>query len=325
MNSTSLYQMISSLLFELANDVKHSNGLHLHDNAIHAENFLCELLNLVFDWNLENANQTKTNQQVFDLVDVRKKIFVQVTTTQAHQAKYSKVQKDLNKSAYKRYKIFHIFYISRKVNQRYLEQQNVNGIQYEGWDLEKLANAIFYLKKSASKLKPIFQLLKDELVPIDLAHLETPKSIRLPTQTVAVIRKNDFYICRTELTKTLFDFTQTGNGLVTGGPGFGKSFSLLELKRHYNQIGIPCYIIKINELIKASDAELSAELGTQSAWIDALSNVPSSKSKSLLIFDAFDTAKDEQTNQMCSCISKMRLPSLAPTGISRSARAATML
>lgn len=297
MNSTALFNMIKTLLFRLGDDVAHSNGVHLHNDAIHSENFYCELLNLVFSWDLENANQIKANQDVFDLLNERREIFVQITTTKSHKAKFNKVIKDLNKSSAQRFKTFHLFYISGKVDQKILEPTNIKGIQYEGWDIGKLVNAIFYEKKSAGKLKPVYELLRDELLPIDLSEKSRSKAgyFALPKQIIPPLKKSDFHIQRIELRNSLFEFTQLGNGLITGGPGFGKSFSLLELKRYYDQCRIPCFIIKINELIKGSDAELSAELGTTSNWIDSLKLVSVTESKALLIFDAFDTAKEEES------------------------------
>lgn len=294
MISTALFSQIKTLLFRLADDIESANSLHLHNDAIHAENFFCELLNLIFSWNLENGNRNKSNQETFDLWDDTAKIHVQITSTKSHQTKYNKVIRDLNKpSAKTKYQNFYLFFISQKVDRPLLESKVIADITLEIWDMAKLAEAIFYKKKSAKALRPVVDLLDQELNPKETEKTAT-KIIPLPKQVIRPIVKNQFYIRRQELTDSLFDFTQSNNGLITGGPGYGKSFTITELQRKYHQLGIPCFVIRINELIKGKPEELSFELGTTSNWLESLKCVPVPTGKALLIFDAFDTAKDEQ-------------------------------
>ena len=68
-NANPLFVHIKKLLYRLADYIERSNALHLHNDAIHVENFLCELLNLVFSWSLDNGNRIKLNQDTFDLFD----------------------------------------------------------------------------------------------------------------------------------------------------------------------------------------------------------------------------------------------------------------
>lgn len=297
MNSTALFAQIKILLYRLADDIESSNALHLQNDAIHAENFLCELLNFVFSWNLENGNRIKLNQDTFDLIDNQNKIYIQVTSNKSHQTKYNKVIKDLSKQGSKtKYHTFYLFFISQKVDKPFLAPQEICGTHYEGWDMTRLSDYIFYEKKSALKLKPIYDLLNQELnvLPPNSNGMVPIKSIALPQQLLQAVQKDKFYVNRQSLVTELYNFTQENSGLITGGPGFGKSFTIAELQRHFQSLKIPCFVIRINELIKGKSAELSAELGTTSNWIDALKAVPSvTAGKSVLIFDAFDTAKDE--------------------------------
>ena len=273
MNSTALFSQIKTLLFRLADDIESANSLHLHNDAIHVENFYCELLNLVFSWNLENGNRKKLNQEKFDLCDDSCEIYVQITSNKSHQIKYNKVIKDLDKQdSTTKYKHFYLFFISQKVDKQFLDPKIIGGSNYEGWDITKLTESIYYEKKSAKALKPVFDLLDKELNlqqtnPVDKSVV---KAVVLPQQILKPIQKRQFYIDRNALTDHLFKFTQADSGLITGGPGYGKSFTITELQRKYQQAGTPCFVIRINELIKGNAAELATELGTTSNWLDAL-------------------------------------------------------
>lgn len=62
--------------------IRPGGQLHLTDINIHAEDFVCELLNITYDWTLVNANTIKPNYPCIDLLDQNSnnKIGVQVTT-----------------------------------------------------------------------------------------------------------------------------------------------------------------------------------------------------------------------------------------------------
>ena len=57
------------------------------------ENVLRDLLNCIFEWELENGNYKHTNQKGFDLIDYKQKILVQVSSENTFQ----KVQSSLDK------------------------------------------------------------------------------------------------------------------------------------------------------------------------------------------------------------------------------------
>ena len=280
------------MLFRLAEDAHFANSLGLHNDAIHGENFFCRLLSLVYGWNLENANIQKLNQKGFDIEDASLGLYIQITTSQSHKAKHDKVFKYLNDPKnIGKHRDFLLLYVTRKVEPAFLASQTINGIAYKGVDLEALATDLFKLKKSALELQPIYDLLYAETSTLQPL---TINKIQKPAQQIPQLRTKDFYIDRSSMIAELFNFTQLANGLITGGPGFGKSFTIEELQRYYGNCKIPCFVIKINELINCSSDEIASELGTISNWIDALLTIPfSTEKKSLLIFDAFDTAKEE--------------------------------
>lgn len=84
---------IEDRLSWLETTVKRRNSMNLFDVDIHIESFFCELLNLVFGYNLENLNNSKRNYISIDLGDRKNKIAVQVTAQNTRE----KVQETINK------------------------------------------------------------------------------------------------------------------------------------------------------------------------------------------------------------------------------------
>ncbi|WP_256366284.1 SMEK domain-containing protein [Mucilaginibacter sp. L196] len=289
MRSTSLISDIRTLLFLMAEEIQDANSSALPNDAFQAESFFCELLNMIFGWELAKA---KINQDGFDLFDAKNHLHVQVTTTLSHQLKYKKVIKFLEKHASsKKYCTFILLFVSKRVDTGILKIRSVNETNYEGFDIPRLIKEIIDKKKTALKLQPIYDILKAEM---GYDNSTTTRSIAEPKQKISPLNKDKFYVHRADLITDLYTFTQKDNGLITGGPGFGKSFIIEELQRLYNQHKIPCFIIRINELIQGSKEELATELGTISDWLQSLEKVVvSNKHRNLLIFDAFDTAKEE--------------------------------
>ncbi|WP_129533902.1 ATP-binding protein [Chryseobacterium sp. 3008163] len=117
--------------------------------------------------------------------------------------------------------------------------------------------------------------------------------LKIPFQKVNEVEKG-IYIHRADLIKTVFDFVQEKNGLLVGGPGFGKSFLLEELSRYCSSRSIPCFIIRINDLTEGTNDEIGEELKIDKEWLTILARIDAGNDKSILIFDAYDTAKDEK-------------------------------
>jgi tetratricopeptide (TPR) repeat protein len=75
-----LIQDIRSGLAYLEAYVSSSNKLNLTDTNIHSEDFVGGLLNILYDWNLVNANQDTGNFPCIDLIDSTLGIGIQVTS-----------------------------------------------------------------------------------------------------------------------------------------------------------------------------------------------------------------------------------------------------
>lgn len=71
---------ITKQLSYICTNVKLLNSLNLNDINIHAESFFCELLNIIFGYQLHNLNNTEMNYAAIDLGDEKNKIAIQVTS-----------------------------------------------------------------------------------------------------------------------------------------------------------------------------------------------------------------------------------------------------
>src|SRR5687768_9391087 len=68
-------------LIHISNVLMEKSKLNLTDDNIHAESFMRELLNLIFDLELQDLNIVNANYPGIDLGDKQKKIAYQITTT----------------------------------------------------------------------------------------------------------------------------------------------------------------------------------------------------------------------------------------------------
>ena len=104
-------------------------------------------------------------------------------------------------------------------------------------------------------------------------------------------------IKREKLLKNLQDFVMQGSGVVIGSPGVGKTYLLKELRRNLKSEGIPHLLLPIDQLGDGTDETLRRELSYEGNLIDKLKSVPVSGKKAILLFDAFDAARNEQTRK----------------------------
>lgn len=102
-------------------------------------------------------------------------------------------------------------------------------------------------------------------------------------------------IKRQALLEELYKFALGGNGMVVGKPGIGKSYLLGQLKGKLISDNILCFIIKIDNAYDSSDDAIATEIGITGNWTDILDNIQlRNEHKAVLIFDAFDAARDEE-------------------------------
>ena len=104
-------------------------------------------------------------------------------------------------------------------------------------------------------------------------------------------------INREKLLSDLQEFVSQGNGVIIGGPGVGKFYLLEELHHSLDSSGTPHLLLPIDKLGDGTQETLWQELSYRGDLIKKLKSVPTSCHKSILLFDAFDAARDEQTRK----------------------------
>jgi hypothetical protein len=99
---------------------------------------------------------------------------------------------------------------------------------------------------------------------------------------------------RQGLVEEFRQFVLSGNGIIVGAPGVGKTFLLKSYCRSLMEAGVPCLFLPIDKLGANSDADLRAELGIQTDLASYLRSQdrPSSHPPTLVI-DALDAARSE--------------------------------
>ena len=104
-------------------------------------------------------------------------------------------------------------------------------------------------------------------------------------------------IKRKKLLNNLQNFALRGSGIIIGSPGIGKTYLLKELLRSLESAEIPVLFLPIDQLGDGTDETLRGELSYEGDLIERLKSIPISDQKAILLFDAFDAARDEKTRK----------------------------
>ena len=104
-------------------------------------------------------------------------------------------------------------------------------------------------------------------------------------------------IKREKLLNDLQNFAMGGKGVIIGSPGVGKTYLLKELYQTLESLEIPALVLPIDQLGDGTDKTLCKELSYEGDLIERLKSVPVSSKNAILLFDAFDAARDEQTRK----------------------------
>lgn len=78
-------------------------------------------------------------------------------------------------------------------------------------------------------------------------------------------------INRDNLLDRLLKFSLSGNGLIVGKPGIGKTYLLKQLRQKLYENEILSFIIKIDNTFDYSDEVITAELEFEENWITTVS------------------------------------------------------
>ena len=172
MNRSIYYNRIVSWLAILAIRMKAKNNIL--DYNIHSENFYADLLNLMYGWELKNANQLSQNIGAIDLIDEKNKLIVQVTS----QTTKAKIDTTLANDKLKDFPKYNLKFILITENTNTLKKQqyqNPHGVIFHHSDdicsNHELLNCI--LAMPPNKQKKIDAFLTEELRPEFANNLES--------------------------------------------------------------------------------------------------------------------------------------------------------
>lgn len=104
------------------------NKLNLTSDNITLENFLRDLLNLTYGYNLKNLNQLKKNFPGVDLGDDVAKVGVQITSTPSSKKVNDTLSKFINNNSYQQYNHLKVFVLTQKQQSYSILYDNSNFI-----------------------------------------------------------------------------------------------------------------------------------------------------------------------------------------------------
>ena len=164
MNKEVYLKNIAENLALLSREVSILNAVNLYDINIIAEEFFPGLLNLIYGYELKNANHLEKNAPAIDLIDQKNRIAVQVTSDNS-STKIKHTIEEFNKSqAYHLYDRLVVLILTQK--KKYSSNFDTQGLfSFEKardiWDVEKLIKDIRELE--TAQIKNVSDYLSEEL------------------------------------------------------------------------------------------------------------------------------------------------------------------
>lgn len=108
MNRIRYFNYIEEKLSTLGYRIQNRSKINMLELNIHSESFFAELCNIIFGYELINANTFSQNTEGIDLIDKSNKIVVQVSATCTKE----KINNSLSKDIYKNYQGYNYKFIS---------------------------------------------------------------------------------------------------------------------------------------------------------------------------------------------------------------------
>lgn len=165
MQTQNYFNYIEQHLTWLSVRITARGSLNMYDINIHCEDFYMRLLNLLYGWNLINANTIQRNSPAVDLIFLAGKTIVQVSSTNTVQKVQSSLNKLENKYAGYNYKFVSIAKPADKLKEhKYNTPSNLNitfNASNDIYDIDTLLNKTKSL--SAAEMEGVYKFIKQEL------------------------------------------------------------------------------------------------------------------------------------------------------------------
>lgn len=163
MNRSTNQEEFNDTLIRFNHKIESLGNINVLSNHIYSENFLRDLLNIVYGYSLHNQNKIEKNAQAFDLIDNINKIIIQVSATSTKQ----KIENTLKKD-----------YILKKKEEGYRLK-----FLFIGKQNKNIKN-----KKYLNPYNILFDSEKDIVLTQDLCEKFFDLNIRYQNQTLDLIR-----------------------------------------------------------------------------------------------------------------------------------------
>ena len=165
MNRQKNFNFIEKNLEILADRIKTRGKLNILDLNIHSEPFYRDLLNLVYDLNLESTNANIANAEAIDLIDRDNKILVQVSATRTKDKIESTLEKEIIETYAKQgFTIKFMFIAEEAKNLRTNTFKNLYKIDFipsdDIWDKVSLLTVISQI--SIERQAAVYELFQQE-------------------------------------------------------------------------------------------------------------------------------------------------------------------
>ena len=303
MNLKESQDRIQTLMTNFVTAIKVAGAMGRTDINHVSENVLIPLLSEIYGHTaLKNLNVEVPNSPAIDLGDKKARIAYQITSRADSRKIKDTLSTFVENKLYEKYDRLVIYILTEKL--RY-QGQGFDEIIQDKFSFDKKRDILDYrdLLKEISGFSSVDKLRRIEIIleehfgdpeytyPLDpLDWLE--KVNNLWGEEPATIKIN-----REKLRDDLRDFALRGNGVIIGSPGVGKTYLLKELRQSLKSDGIPHLLLPVDQLGDGTDKTLREELFYKGDLIEKLKSVPVPDKKGILLFDAFDTARDEQTRK----------------------------
>ena len=307
MNLKKCRARINELMSRFVAQVKGAIEMDELDTNRVSEDVLIPLLSAIYEHtNLENLNVSEgSNFPAIDLGDKETRIAYQITSTPTSRKIKDTLKKFVTHKLYKEFDHLVIYILTEKQS------------RYQGKGFDEIIQDKFTFDKK-SDIRDYQDLLKEILgFPLEKARKvenvleqhfgdggkqddDEPQDILEWLEQVNNLWEEEsgtMTINREELRNDLQDFASRGNGVVIGSPGVGKTYLLKELYQHLKSDEIPHLLLPIDQLADGTLEDLEAGLSYKGDLIEKLKSIPVSGKNAILLFDAFDAARDEQTRK----------------------------
>jgi len=164
MKRSNYFNYIESHLATLAARIENRGKINLLDLNIYSETFFADMLNMLFNLELNNLNIIKQNVEGIDLVDTSNKVIAQVSSTCTKQ----KIEDSLKKEIFKKYNGYTFKFISIAKNADKLRKttfSNPHGALFDPeCDIVDVPSILkIVINMPIKHQKDLYTLIKDEL------------------------------------------------------------------------------------------------------------------------------------------------------------------